>query len=149
MAYKVVIKNIVNPACNIACDPGNRGIKTFVTDTFVAEHPELTWEYVFKNTSMVNGFNDEFMLVSDATTFGIEYLDGKDAGTYILSAKLKYRNSDRAVPAYRQANALVLQPGEEVTIEDVTYNEAVFYTKVKAAFEGELDVTITPDVVTV
>ena len=125
---KITITNIVKPECEKACDPGNRGIRKVVKYSSIEDKPWIKFNYLYNE-------DGSFL---------------KEGDEYLVEVVEKYKNCDRLVPAYRVANSKVLKGAElqddgtyqfdSMTFITVDKNEVIFYEKVAAAFEGELQV---------
>ena len=124
----VTVKNVIDPAKNKACDAGTPVQKVEMPFSEVEKCPCIKWEYIFEADGSFK-----------KTT------DGKDN---LVLAHLKFKNSDRIVPAYRVANAKTLKAGESMKFKTDRKDEIVFYEKVAKAFAGELEVTFEPAVAT-
>jgi len=132
---EIIVTNIIDPRCATTCDPGNFGVRKVVEYNTIKDCPNVVFEYLFDEAG--------------------QFLTNGKSGTdkdFLVAVRLKFKNTDRLVPAYKTFNAKTLKAGEvqdDGTIEfySMKFNtnnkdEVVFYEKVALAFKGELKVEI-------
>lgn len=116
----ITIENVIDVNKAVACDAGTPVQKVEKKYSEIKDIPCVKFDYVFTETG-------EFK---------------KDGEDFVVLVHQKYKNTDRAVPAYRTANSKVLKAGESMKFNTTNKDEVVFYEKLAFAFAGELKVTI-------
>ena len=151
----LTIKNVIDSACYKACDAGTPAIRTLMTFDAVNKLPSVKWEYLFTATGKFatvpkTSVNEDGTLKPDAV---ISDTKADASNLYVVTAFVKYKNTDIKVPAYRTMNSKTLKVGESIKFTTTNKDEIVFYEKVAKAYGstttdglkytgGELELTI-------
>ena len=135
---KITIENVIKEKDYVALDAGTPVKKVDRLYSDVKDKPCIKWDYAFYDDgTFVTGTKnrDTGVVTRDAST---TTSSGHD---YVVIAYEKFKTMDRLVPGYRTFNAKLLKPGEKVIFNTTNKDEIVFFEKLKAAFDGELEVT--------
>lgn len=117
---KITIKNEINKDKYVATDAGTSFYKEQHKYSEIKDIPNVKFDYIFTNTG-------DFL---------------KDADEIVVNVYKKFKNTDRAIPAFRNASTKVLKAGDSMTFTTALKDEVVFYEKVKDLYKGEVSVTI-------
>ena len=139
----VSIRNITDTSKAKACDAGTPAVRTLMTYDSVAKLPGIKWEYLFTASGKFatvpkTSTNDDGTLKSNAV---ISDVAADASNLYVVTAFIKYKNTDVKVPAYRTMNSKTLKVGESMAFKTSNKDEVVFYEKVKDIFAGQLEIT--------